>query len=478
MADKNYFKSLPKLFKNFSWTPKTNQAQWESKNSDIMPFNIADPDIPQDQITVGPTDSQSVAENIRWRQTSWYRMYENIERWRQAIQFAENPVLPQRILLYRIYDEVWLDQHVRACIDLKVDRILSVNFNLLDNDPSHKILDASGNTSADSTYGEPMVEESRFFEQEWFAKLIQYWVEAKFWGYSLIQIDGLDDNHKLAIHKINPKWLVPERKEFKQNVYDITGIPYNDPYYTDFLIEIGKNTDLGLFLGMAVNVLDKRRAMQNWTQFQDTFGMPMIIYKYKGKKPEQVREIERFIKDMASRGYAIIDKDDELEIEANPKSDAYNVYKEQINALNTEIACMILGADYIDNKAGSHAQSKTKDRQADIKTVSDLRLLEYWINEEVIPKLRNLDVPIPEFAYFKFEKEQQISENEVFTNAMKLLAFADIPSDFFIDRFGIPIDNWKIPPDAGEQPKPLEEPVGKKPVNEKEKAENEQLKEE
>lgn len=436
------------------------QKNWDALNSDITPFNIPDHDIPEDKIVIGPTDSQSVAENIRWRQTSWYRMYENIERWRQAIQYAENPVLPQRILLYRIYDEVWLDQHVRACMDLKVDRILSVNFNLLNNDPN------------DEHYGEPLVEETRFFEQEWFTHLIRHWVEAKFWGYTLIQIDGLDENHKVGLHKINPKWIVPERKEFKMNVYDINGISYNDPYYMDFLIEIGKNTDLGLFLGMAVNVLDKRRAMQNWTQFQDTFGQPIVVYKYKGKKPEQVREIERFIKDMASRGYAIIDKDDELKLEACKSPDAFQVYKEQIQALNTEIACMILGADYIDNKAGSHAQSKTKDRQADIKTVSDLRLLEYWINETVIPKLKNLDVPIPVNCYFKFEKEQQLTENEVFTNAMKLLSYADIPAEYFTDRFGVPIDAWKEPPTTGEVPTPLQEPVSKEDVDEKEKAMN------
>jgi hypothetical protein len=420
-----FIKSIQDKFNNsFMYLPGKGDA--EQRDSKV--YGISDPDIPKQLIIAGPNDDKNVAENIRTRKSSWYRMYENIERWRQAIQYAQNPVLPQRILLYRVYDEVDLDNHITACIELRKDRIKAVNFNLLDNNPNS------------INYGKPFVEESKLFEQDWFYKLIDYWVDAKFWGYTLIQIWGYDEKYKLAIEKLDYKYIIPERKEFKQHVYDINGISYNEPYYLDWLIEIGKNTDMGLFMPMGVNALTKRFAEQNWTQYSETFGMPITFYHTDDQRPEEIAKIETWLKDLSARGYAIAKKDDTLEfVESNGGNGSYSLFKEQIDHLNTEMACVILGADYIDNKSGSHAQSKTKDRQANIKTNSDLREIEIWTNEHIIPKLKDKGFPIPDNAYFKFDR--QLSAEEQLTIDQVLLSYYEIPDEYITDKYGVPVGN-------------------------------------
>ena len=257
--------------------------------------------------------------------------------------------------------------------------------------------------------GSPLIDETRIFEAKWFSWLIDQWVDAKYLGYKAIQIHNVTENGHLILSKINEKYLIPERKEWKENVYDIKGPSYDEDFYINYLIEIGNNVDLGLFKGLAPIVLWKRFAMQNWATYQEKFGNPIVSIQTNTVKPEEIKKLEEWGKNLGAAGYMISKKGQELvEFLQAQKPDAYAVFKEMIQLCNAEISKLIHGADIHDSNGGSFAKNKINDHQADIKSISDLREIEYFVNEYLMPKMKNLGVNIPDDCYFKFDKNQKL----------------------------------------------------------------------
>ena len=404
---------LPKFIRSFQ--PQNSLDQTKTN------FVVPDSSIPKNEIKSAPKEEENLTAKLN--KQSWYREFETIKRWRTALQYAENPVQRQRLLLYRIYEEVWLDTNVRSLIELKKDRIKSVNFNLI--------------SDVDS---KPLVEETKIFEAEWFSRLLDSWVDSQFWGYTLNQIVAINDRGHMDLVEIDRKYIIPERKEYKDNVYSIYGKSYNEEYFLDWLIEIGKNTDLGLFSSLAPICLWKRNCLQNWSQFQERFGIPIIDLQTTSKKPEEWGILEEFAKNLGSSGYLLHSDQEILKFVETNNTDAYHVFDEMIKLCDKEIAKIILGADINDNGGGSYAQAKVKDRQGDIKTMSDLRTLEFWINEYLIPKMKKLEINIPDNCYFKFDKNSELSLDAQMKIDEVLLKYFKIDPSYFEDKYNLPIE--------------------------------------
>ena len=83
----------------------------EKQSPMALTSSIPDVDVGSSEVIASTTPNDANVQDKLVFQ-AWYRMYENIERWRYALQYAENPILPQRLLLYRIYDEIMLDSTV------------------------------------------------------------------------------------------------------------------------------------------------------------------------------------------------------------------------------------------------------------------------------------------------------------------------------------------------------------------------------
>ena len=106
----------------------------------------------------------------------------DISHWRRACQSAINAENPNRCHLYDIYRDVALDSHLSGAVE-QVNGFVKCR--------AFKIVDAEGNPNEDAL---------AYFQTEWFSDFIDYILESRYWGYSLIELGDIvtDEDGKLS----------------------------------------------------------------------------------------------------------------------------------------------------------------------------------------------------------------------------------------------------------------------------------------
>ena len=320
-----------------------------------------------------------------------YRVQETQRRWRQALSIAEYDKFPDRTTLYRLYFDIMLDNKLSAVIDLKKDRIQSMEFSIVD---SNNEIDE---VSTDK------------FKSKWFYDFLNAYVETIFWGHSLLQIDSVTDQNLDAVELIPRQNVKPEFQEYVENYYDKRGESYVTPELYPWLIEVGGKRDLGLLKKISPLVLWKKSAIQFWSEFQEIFGTPIRLGKTTASRAEDKDRFTSFLRDMGSLSYAVLGKGEEIEFKESNRTDAHAIYLELINFIDTEITTLILGAsdNTSSNNGGSLARAQVHEQQSAYKTKSDLRNITFYVNDNLIPKLQNLNI-LPENIKFRFEEKENI----------------------------------------------------------------------
>ncbi|WP_407512888.1 phage portal protein family protein, partial [Elizabethkingia miricola] len=68
----------------------------------------------------------------------------------------------------------------------------------------------------------------------------------------------------------------PTRGRIYPDVLKPEFINYQDDTFKPWLIQMGKNYDLGIINNIIPNLIWKRNVMQAWAEFCEKFGLPLI----------------------------------------------------------------------------------------------------------------------------------------------------------------------------------------------------------
>lgn len=347
-----------------------------------------------------------------------FRIKSDISKWRQALSWAESVEYHDRLPLLQIYKEVELDTNISALISLKKDRIEQFEFHII------------GENGEDDDI------QTGIFRNEWFYEFLDQYVDAMYWGYSVLQINEIKDND-IRFDLIPREYIIPENKHYRKNLYDKVGISYDDPQYTDWLIEIYDG--LGDFNKLAPISIWKRSALQNWALFQEIYGQPLRLGKTTSYKPEDRDRLETFLKDMGSSSYAVFDNEMSIEFVATSATDAYNTYNEMIKMLDAEIAKLIIGGSLINEGGASYSQSITHEVQAESKTKSDLRCIEFFVNGYLIPLLNKHNFNIT--GKFKFEIPKDRAQDWIVDSG--IMDRFEVDPEWVAEKYSIPVTSRK-----------------------------------
>lgn len=343
-----------------------------------------------------------------------YRIKTDIKKWRDALTYAESIEYRDITPLLNIYREVELDANITALLDLKKDRIQQFEFHILD-----------GENELD--------EQTDILRAKWFYDFIDYYVDAMYWGYSIVQINSITDK-KLNMELIPREYIYdPEKRLFCKSLYGTEHISYDDPKYTDWLIEI--NMGLGDYNKLAPLQIWKKAALQNWATFQEIYGQPIRVGKTQSYRPEDRARFEQFLKNMGSNSYAVFDENMSIEFIESNSTDAYNIYNEMIKMLDSEIAKLIIGGSMVNSDGSSYSQSQVHSEQADIKTRSDLRNIEFWVNDYLIPLLNKHNFGIT--GRFEFEMEEDKAKRILVDK--EIMAHYDIDPEWLSEMYDIKV---------------------------------------
>ena len=380
----------------------------------------------------------------------------DIGDWRTAWQMAINVDYPNRQPLYDIYRDVAVDLHLSGCIQQREGFVMARSF---------KLVNESGDVD-EGALG--------FFDAAWFKDLIKLALDANYWGHSLIELGDVitAGDGKLAyngVKLITRKHVIPE---YGRVITDLgqdwsTGIDYRQPPFSDWLIEVGRPDNLGLFLKAATQTIPKKNALAFWDTFAEIFGMPMRIARTTTRDDKEMKRMEKMMADMGTEGWGIFQQGTEIEVVESSRGDAFNVYDRRIERANSELSKLIIGQTMTIEDGSSLSQSETHLEvfeniiEADCDSIRDI------VNDQLIPRMIRHGFPLNGLRFdwdysVDYSPEQQVNYETMVLNNY------EVDPSYFEDKYGMPVGERRNnannpptePPQDDEEGKVEEQPTG------------------
>lgn len=356
---------------------------------------------------------------------------QDVARWRRAWAMALNIENPKRGALYSIYTDVLVDMHLTGCFTQRYHKTLLKAFVIVNVD------------------GEEDAEALKIFKSKWFHHFLLLALESIGWGHSLIQLGDVftDANGvmKFSDAELVPREHVcPEYGVLLPDSYDSPdrGIPYREGAVADWCVEVGDPRDLGLLLKCAPQALAKKNMTTYWDVFGEIFGMPMRVGTTTSQNPADRKQIEVMLEEMGAAGWALFPEGTTIEIKESSRGDAYNVYDRRIDRANSEMSKGVLGQTMTIDNGSSHSQSETHLEVFENICAADARLIEYIVNDDLIPRMIRLGFPLAGLT-FKWDDAATYSPSEQRELERMLLQYFDIDPQYFIDKYKVPISGTR-----------------------------------
>lgn len=338
----------------------------------------------------------------------------DIASWRNALKEAEQPFNPFRVKMQQIYQDTVINGHVLACMKRRKDLTLKKGFALYN--PDGSVNEA----------GTKFINEKSMRKQ--IMKIIGYYHDAIFYGYSLMNITGVKGNEIEGIEIQRRAFISPDREMLCQFLYQLTGIRFNDPSatdqdgnrYIDWSIYATTDSDNGVSIcgnGLLYTVAYYEIFLRMITGFNANFiqiyGQPFRIGKTTKLEGEEYDALYAGLRDIGTNNFALIDAQDTIEfLETGQSGTGWKGYENLEQRMEDKITAVILGhrdaMKSIPGKLGAQFGDDSPIKQAmDDIASSDCNYLEMGMNEQVIPKLINLGIKIPIGLTFGFKNDEE-----------------------------------------------------------------------
>ena len=367
------------------------------------------------------------AMTIELVQTAQNLTKKDIGTWRTAWQMAINPENPQRRQLYGVYTDVLVDLHLSGCIDQREKMVLQKAFKLVDKN------------------GKENKELSELFEAEWFKDFMQYSLDSRFWGHSLIQFgDILTITGKKRFEQVElvpREHVIPEFGVITKEAGDEhkKGIDYRNGKIAQWCIEAGKPKDLGLLLKCSPHSLSKKNMLAFWDSFGEIFGIPIRVGKTISRDPKEIAKIEKMLSDMGAMPWALFPEGTTMELIETARGDAFNVYDKRIERANSEISKAILNQTMTIDEGSSYSQSAVHLEIFNNVIEADADFMRDIINNKLMPFMIMHGFPVDGYLFEWDDTVSYTPEQMRTIEQMLLTAGYEIDQKYFAEKYNIPI---------------------------------------
>ncbi|MFI3322442.1 MAG: DUF935 family protein [Rikenellaceae bacterium] len=351
----------------------------------------------------------------------------DIRSWRNAWQVALNIDNPNRCRLYDIYRDVAVDLHASGCCDQRNGFSLCKKF---------KLVDSKGKEDKRAT---------ALLEKEWFSELCNYILESRYWGHSLVQLGDVivTEDGEMAykdVQLVPRKHVIPEYGVIVREQGDepSLGYDYRNTPLTDWLIEAGKPTDLGLYLKVALQTIPKKNMFSYWDQFGEIFGMPIRVAKTTSRDPKDRMAIEDMLSGMGAASWALFPEGTEVDIKETTRGDAFEVYDKRIDRANSEISKGILNQTMTIDSGSSLSQSEVHLEVFENVIESDGVLIQRIVNSKLLPRMVKHGFAV-KGLHLEWDKVITYTPEQENATERLLLEHYDVDPAYFTEKYGIKI---------------------------------------
>ncbi|WP_027395682.1 phage head morphogenesis protein [Aquimarina latercula] len=357
------------------------------------------------------------------------RSRKDIQKWRQAIKIAENPEKPRLYIYHDLINDLMTDGHLQAQIQLRENATLNTEFYI-------KREDGTINDEA-----------TEIIRQEWFYEFLKEAIGAKLRGTKVLQFTSFGGKH-ISFEIIPQRNTVPVLKLVIPDLSKEEGIRYDDPYFENWLIQIGKDKDLGILNNVVPNLIWKRNVLQAWAEFCEKFGLPMVTATTNKYDQETISKIDYMLRKLAMASRGVFPEGSKVEYKEANRTDAYQTFDKFCKRNNEEISKPIVGGTMLTDDGSSKSQSEVHERNIDKKiAVADKRHLTFLVNDCLLPILRNQGyTEIGKNDKFEFDQGHALELTEYWTITQGVMQEYEVDPEWISKTFSIPITGKKKSP--------------------------------
>ncbi len=362
-----------------------------------------------------------------------YLTKKDIGAWRSAWQRAIDVNNPNRVQLYNIYTDVEIDMHISGCIGQRKGMVLKRAFRLVDSN------------------GKENKEITDIFESDWFVKFMNYVLDSRYYGHSLIQfgipITVMNKMRFESIELVPRKHVIPEFGVIVRNMNDTpqSGISYRDTELADWCIEAGDPYDLGLLLKCAPSALSKKNMLAFWDGFGEIFGMPIRIAKTTATDEKERSRIEEMLSRMGAAFYGLFQEGTDIEIKESSRGDAFNVYDKRIDRANSEMSKGILNQTMTIDSGSSLSQSEVHLEVFKNVVDADAQFLRNIINDRLLPFMEKHGFPVTGYIFEWNDSVEYTPQEQINIEQMLINGGFEIDPNYFAEKYNIPITGRREP---------------------------------
>lgn len=382
------------------------------------------------------TTEATVIQDLRIEIRSVDRSRKTLDTWRTAMASAENILRPTRHLLYDLYADLVLDDH-------------------LDSVMAQRRLAVTTTTLIFQKDGEEIESLNQLINTEQFEWMLEYILDARYYGHSLIKADFQN-----GIVELVPRaHVVPSRNIVVAQPYAAEGIDYTRPPYTNYYLAAGKPLNLGLLLPAAPLVLLKRGNLSDWAQFNEVFGQPTRVGRYDPNMPGQKEQMTAALRESGAMAYMTIPIGAELDfVEAN-KSGAADTYDKLYERMEAGMSKLIIGQTMTTENGSSRSQGEVHERVAGKIAKSDRQFVERLLNGRFRQMLLAQGFSEAAQGVFQFiEEEENIPKDKRLTMDLSIhSSVGSLKKEYFAAEYNVAfVDDSDQPVEPATKEPPIE----------------------
>lgn len=351
------------------------------------------------------------------------RLRHDVAMWRECIQEAELAYFPHRVKMQRMYLDTVFNGHTYACIKRRKQLTMLREWEFKNKE------------------GVESEQNEELLNKKWFSDLIEYILDSRFFGYSLIALGDITDGNFNDLSIVRRANVSPDRLVVNHLVYALDGAEFMQEPYSDWCVYVPTTTEngisicgYGLLYQVALYEIICRNLLGANADAAELFGMPIRVGKTNKTEEHERGTFANALADMGSQGWILLDEFGEsIElVESGGNGQGFKIYPDLEQRCEKKISKIILGhADALDSTSGKLGAGQGEDSpvaQALMDTrTEDGAFVEDVINNTVIPKLIKLGFKLDANYKFCFSNNEE-KEHEEIEQRDNSKVYADIAS--------------------------------------------------
>ncbi|CAL2079069.1 Phage head morphogenesis domain protein [Tenacibaculum dicentrarchi] len=352
----------------------------------------------------------------------------DIQKWRQALQLMQHPEEPKFNAYYDLISDLLTDGHLQSQIQMRKMSTLNSNFQVI----NRKTKDINEDLSFT-------------LQQQWFYEFLEHAIDHIIFGTTLIEFSEFQ-NEKIK-HTIIPRRnVVTTQKKIFPDLQKPQFIDYANPMFENWLIQIGKNGELGILNNIIPNLIWLRNVMQAWAEFCEKFGLPLITATTNTTDTNTINKVHAMLLQLGEASVGTFPTGTEIKFQEANRTDAYNTYLQFIKTNMDMVSKQLVGSTMLSDQGSNRSQTEVHERTLDKKIAqADKRLISFIINDQLFPLLEAQGYKISPEDMFEFKPaEEVLNLKDLWSITDGLLKSGyEIPLDWLSKSFNIPIDSKK-----------------------------------